>query len=63
MAGEKLQSRASAIWALAEIQHGVVTRRQMLDLGLSSKAIEHRIDRGGACIRSGGAYTQSGDRT
>jgi very-short-patch-repair endonuclease len=27
-------------------QHGVVTRQQLLDLGLTSKAIEHRVSRG-----------------
>jgi predicted transcriptional regulator of viral defense system len=46
MAGEKLQSGASAVWALAKDQHGVVTRRQLLDRGLGSKAIEHRVGRG-----------------
>lgn len=33
-------------WALAAEQHGVVTRRQLLDLGLSARAIQHRIDKG-----------------
>lgn len=46
MAGRKLQPRASAVWNLAGAQHGVVARRQLLDLGFSSKAIEHRISRG-----------------
>lgn len=31
------------VWALVESQHGVVSRRQLLDLGYSSKAIEHRL--------------------
>ncbi len=31
---------------LAERQHGVITRSQLLSLGFSSKAIEHRIARG-----------------
>jgi AbiEi antitoxin C-terminal domain/Transcriptional regulator, AbiEi antitoxin len=31
------------LWALAERQHGVVSRRQLLDLGLSAKSIKHRI--------------------
>lgn len=34
------------IAALAERQHGVVTRRQLLELGLGRRAIGHRLDRG-----------------
>jgi very-short-patch-repair endonuclease len=34
------------VLALAAKQHGVVTRAQLLELGLSSKAIEHRLSRG-----------------
>jgi very-short-patch-repair endonuclease len=45
MARKNVQGRAAAIWSLARKQHGVVTRRQLLDLGLSSKAIQHRIER------------------
>lgn len=42
-----LQSaRRSGVWALAADQHGVVARRQLLELGLSAKGIEHRIARG-----------------
>jgi very-short-patch-repair endonuclease len=33
-------------WQLAARQHGVVTRRQLLDLGLSAQAIQHRIMKG-----------------
>jgi very-short-patch-repair endonuclease len=33
-------------WTLATKQHGVVTRRQLLDLGLSARAIQHRIEKG-----------------
>jgi very-short-patch-repair endonuclease len=33
------------IWALVERQHGVIARRQLLALGLSEKAIEHRVAR------------------
>jgi very-short-patch-repair endonuclease len=36
-------SSASAVWALARRQHGVVTRSQLLMLGVSRNAIEHRI--------------------
>jgi very-short-patch-repair endonuclease len=37
---------SQSIWHLAAEQHGVVTRTQLLDHGLSSRAIEHRIARG-----------------
>ncbi len=38
--------QTSELWAVATRQHGVITRSQLLDLGFSSKAIEHRIARG-----------------
>ena len=41
-----LQPSHSTIWTVAERQHGVVTRRQLLELGLSAKAIKHRIANG-----------------
>jgi hypothetical protein len=34
------------VWALAARQHGVVARRQLLELGLHRQAITHRIARG-----------------
>jgi hypothetical protein len=49
---KSLQVSLGEVVALAARQHGVVTRgqvvtrRQMLDLGLSSDAIEHRLRRG-----------------
>jgi predicted transcriptional regulator of viral defense system len=36
------QSRPASVWALAAAQHGVVARRQLIGLGLSARAIEHR---------------------
>ena len=42
--GGKIEHRR--IWELVAAQHGVVTRRQLLHLGLTSKAIEHRVSRG-----------------
>jgi very-short-patch-repair endonuclease len=33
-------------WRLVERQHGVVSRTQLLELGLSSEAIAHRVDTG-----------------
>ena len=38
-----MQSWSAAAWALADRQHGVVARRQLLVLGLGAKAIEHRL--------------------
>src|SRR5262249_31120294 len=37
---------AESAWALAAKQHGVVARRQLLGLGLSAQAIQHRLARG-----------------
>ena len=42
MTGTKVQS----IWRLAEIQHGVVARWQLLERRLTPKAIEHRLAEG-----------------
>ena len=36
----------SLAWELAERQHGVVARRQLLALGFTPEAIEHRIAKG-----------------
>lgn len=33
-------------WALATRQHGVVARQQLLGLGLSAQAIQHRVEKG-----------------
>src|SRR5213080_2878946 len=43
MARKSLQSM---VWTLARRQHGVVARRQLLELGFSRQAIDHRIRRG-----------------
>lgn len=37
---------AAGAWGLARVQHGVVTRRQLLALGLTGRGIKHRIARG-----------------
>ncbi|HEX6116115.1 MAG TPA: DUF559 domain-containing protein [Solirubrobacterales bacterium] len=45
--GAKIRaSLSSAVWALARCQHGVLARRQLLALGMSAKAIEHRVATG-----------------
>jgi very-short-patch-repair endonuclease len=46
MGGKSQQISLTEVLALAATQHGVVTRGQLLDLGLGSRAIEHRIRRG-----------------
>jgi very-short-patch-repair endonuclease len=40
------QERAAAAWALAEHQHGVVSRTQLASLGYTGDAIAHRVARG-----------------
>jgi very-short-patch-repair endonuclease len=40
------QTLADRAWALAAKQHGVVARRQLLELGLSAQSIQHRLARG-----------------
>src|SRR6478609_8968123 len=39
-------SSLGTVWGLAERQHGVVGRGQLVRLGLGRRAIQHRIDRG-----------------
>ena len=38
--------QGTSVWALARQQHGVVARRQLLELGYSEKAIAHRLGAG-----------------
>lgn len=47
MARERVRAEFSAdAWELARHQHGVVSRAQLLELGLSSEAIVHRVAKG-----------------
>jgi very-short-patch-repair endonuclease len=46
MSRVKLHPDSSEAWSLAARQHGVVTRKQLLALGMSEEAVEHRIHRG-----------------
>lgn len=40
---ESVQKSASTVWQLAANQHGVISRRQLLDLGWHTEAIKHRV--------------------
>jgi very-short-patch-repair endonuclease len=46
MAAKKDPSQSRAAWALAREQYGVLTRRDLMGLGFSSKAIRHRTETG-----------------
>ncbi|MGH2799823.1 MAG: type IV toxin-antitoxin system AbiEi family antitoxin domain-containing protein [Solirubrobacterales bacterium] len=46
MGARDAQSLSSRAWALAGRQHGVVGRDQLVGLGLSAKAIRHRLAKG-----------------
>src|SRR6185312_4366798 len=48
MATTTRQTRGGSVtvWALARAQHGLVTRRQLVALGLTDAGIKHRIARG-----------------
>ena len=47
---------SAAIWALVHAQHGVVSRRQLLDFGLSPDAIKHRVTIGKLHAVARGVY-------
>jgi hypothetical protein len=46
MGGLTPQVRAGNVWRLADRQHGVVTRSQLLALGIEPRSIEHRLGNG-----------------
>ncbi len=48
--------RSRRAWELAGRQHGIVARRQLLALGFSKKAIDHRIERGRLHVVAHGVY-------
>jgi Protein of unknown function (DUF559) len=47
---------AGAVWRLARLQHGVVSRRQLLDLGFTGEAIRHRLARARLHVIRTGVY-------
>jgi len=44
--GKKLQDREGGVWELVRRQHGVVARAQLLELGIRTRSIEHRVAKG-----------------
>jgi hypothetical protein len=46
MGAQSLHSSPGVVWTLVRAQHELVTRRQLLELGYSSKAIKHRVSKG-----------------
>jgi very-short-patch-repair endonuclease len=40
------QPSRSGVWALAQRQHGVIARRQLLELGFSPRSLKHEIAKG-----------------
>jgi len=45
-----------SVWGLAERQHGVVSRAQLLERGYSREAIDHRRERGRLHLKARGVY-------
>jgi very-short-patch-repair endonuclease/predicted transcriptional regulator of viral defense system len=50
------QRAGCAAWTLAKRQHGVITRRQLLELGFGKDAIKHRVSRGRLHPVASGVY-------
>jgi predicted transcriptional regulator of viral defense system len=57
MARSKFRARSAAAWALAQRQHGVVTRRQLLALGFTRDAVDHRLETGRLRLLTRGVYS------
>jgi hypothetical protein len=46
MTGQRDQRAGAQAWSVARRQHGVIARRQLVDLGFTAHAIDHRIAKG-----------------
>src|SRR3954454_5501606 len=46
MGGSTPQPRRGDLWRLVNDQHGVITRAQLLELGVSARSVEHRLKNG-----------------
>jgi very-short-patch-repair endonuclease len=46
MTAQTRQASSAEVWALVRRQHGVIARRQLLELGFTSHAIKHRVSVG-----------------
>jgi very-short-patch-repair endonuclease/predicted transcriptional regulator of viral defense system len=46
LVGTSRHTPSGRAWSLAATQHGLVSRRQLLELGFSGRAIEHRVAKG-----------------
>ncbi len=56
MAGSNAERRSAAAWRLVRSQHGVVAREQLLALGFTKSAIEHRLQTGRLHLIARGIY-------
>jgi very-short-patch-repair endonuclease len=56
MSDAREDKRSREAWELAGRQHGIVARRQLLELGFNARAIEHRVARGRLHLVMRGVY-------
>lgn len=56
MSDARDNKRGRQAWELAGRQHGVVSRRQLLELGFNAREIEHRVSRGRLHLVMRGVY-------
>ncbi len=56
MGDKKIHPASGDLWELSRLQHGVVTRAQLLERGLTTKAIAHRVRTGRLHRLGRGAY-------
>jgi predicted transcriptional regulator of viral defense system len=56
MGRKKVETISRRAWEIAERQHGVITRAQLLELGFSKGAIEHRLHSGRLYRAARGVY-------